>query len=165
MNFYLKLDAFALFIVVMLPGFILMMIPLEERSGVFAGTLSLISMGVLLGWFYSIGFTFFKKLRDKRGLNLRLLRIASVYPFVLVLIVLLFQDLLKKDAGVAFMLVLSALVSIFYCMRFAAKAIASFERKESVGFGDYAGNFFLMWFFPLGVWFVQPKVGKLLERK
>jgi hydrogenase maturation factor len=32
---------------------------------------------------------------------------------------------------------------------------------RTVSFYDYAGPFFLWWFFPLGIWFVQPRINRL----
>ena len=53
--------------------------------------------------------------------------------------------------------------SLFYVIWFIAKAIETIERKNVVGFGEYAGNFFLLWFFPIGIWWVHPKVRKIFQ--
>jgi len=56
---------------------------------------------------------------------------------------------------------LLATVAIFYVLGFSSKNLIMAERQAPVSFFDYSGPFFLMWFFPLGVWFVQPRVNKL----
>jgi hypothetical protein len=28
---------------------------------------------------------------------------------------------------------------------------------------DFAGEFFLLWFYPVGIWIVQPKINKMVE--
>lgn len=45
----------------------------------------------------------------------------------------------------------------------AAKTIKIVEVQKSVKFVDFAGEFFLLWFFPIGIWFLQPKIKKLAE--
>ncbi len=47
---------------------------------------------------------------------------------------------------------------MFYVIWFIAKAIATIENKKVVGFDIYASSFFLLWFFPIGIWWVHPKV-------
>jgi hypothetical protein len=32
-----------------------------------------------------------------------------------------------------------------------------------VKFRDFAGEFFLVWFYPVGVWIIQPKINKMIE--
>jgi len=52
---------------------------------------------------------------------------------------------------------------IFYCLYFVAKALKSVELQREVTFNDYAGEFFLFWFSPIGVWVLQPRINKLFD--
>ena len=47
-------------------------------------------------------------------------------------------------------------------MAFVAKTIQTAESQRTVSFGDYIGNFFLIWFLPIGVWILQPKINELV---
>lgn len=47
-------------------------------------------------------------------------------------------------------------------MYFVAKTITSVEMKKESHFSDYIGDFFLIWFFPVGIWFVQPRINKII---
>lgn len=60
---------------------------------------------------------------------------------------------------------LLAMAAIFYSLGFTAKQLTKLEQGKNVSFYSYSGPFFLFWFFPLGVWFVQPKVNVLLGNK
>ena len=60
---------------------------------------------------------------------------------------------------------LLALVAFFYVLVFTAKNLIMAERQSDVSFFDYSGPFFLMWFFPIGVWFVQPRVNQLVANR
>lgn len=64
--------------------------------------------------------------------------------------------------GIIFPLHLFAMFCIFYCLYFSAKIIKTAEWQRKVTFGDFAGEFFLLWFFPVGIWFIQPKVNKIV---
>jgi hypothetical protein len=48
--------------------------------------------------------------------------------------------------------------SIFYLAYFIAKTISTVERKGIVKFSDYAGYFFLLFIFPIGIWWLNPKI-------
>jgi hypothetical protein len=42
-----------------------------------------------------------------------------------------------------------------------ARNLAMAEKQEKVEFYDYAGAFFLLWFFFIGVWFIQPRINRM----
>jgi hypothetical protein len=50
---------------------------------------------------------------------------------------------------------------MFYILYFVAKTMKSVEMQKTVTFNDYAGEFFLIWFFPIGIWFLQPRINKI----
>jgi hypothetical protein len=54
---------------------------------------------------------------------------------------------------------------MFYNLYFVAKTLVLAETGKSASFYNYAGPFFLIWFFPIGVWFVQPRINRLYSEK
>jgi len=52
---------------------------------------------------------------------------------------------------------------IFYCLYFVAKTFKTVERQRETTFSDFAGEFFMIWFYPIGIWIIQPKVNKMAE--
>ena len=44
----------------------------------------------------------------------------------------------------------------------AAKTIKTVELQKKVTFSDFAGEFFLLWFSPIGIWILQPKINKFV---
>ncbi|RLD66778.1 MAG: hypothetical protein DRI84_04060 [Bacteroidetes bacterium] len=58
---------------------------------------------------------------------------------------------------------LFSIFAIFYSMYFAAKTIKSVELQREARFEDFIGEFFLIWFFPIGVWILQPRINKMLN--
>jgi hypothetical protein len=64
--------------------------------------------------------------------------------------------------GVIVPLHLLAMFAIVYSMGFAARRLVTLERQQPARFSDYRTTFFLFWFFPIGVWIIQPRVNRLL---
>ncbi|MEJ2267947.1 MAG: hypothetical protein P8X70_02635, partial [Nanoarchaeota archaeon] len=48
-------------------------------------------------------------------------------------------------------------------LNLGAKMIASAELKRKATSSDYIGYIFLLWFSPIGIWFIQPKVQKIIN--
>jgi hypothetical protein len=58
-----------------------------------------------------------------------------------------------------------ALFCLFYDLRFASKCLVLAETGKPASFYEYAGPFFLIWFFPLGIWFIQPRINRLYANR
>jgi hypothetical protein len=58
---------------------------------------------------------------------------------------------------------LFSMFCIFYCLYFNAKALKIVEWQRPVTFSDFAGEFFLIWFFPIGIWIIQPRINRLFK--
>jgi hypothetical protein len=62
-----------------------------------------------------------------------------------------------------------AAIPIFYVgyaflhiMIFPGRLIKSIELGEKADFGEYIGNFFLLLFWPIGIWFLQPRINRIV---
>lgn len=53
--------------------------------------------------------------------------------------------------------------SFFYAIRFAAKAIASIENSKNVDIAYYGTYMAGLFFFPIGIWWIQPKINRILR--
>ena len=60
---------------------------------------------------------------------------------------------------------LFAMFCIFYSLYFVSKTFKTVELQREVKFGDFAVEFFMIWFYPVGIWIVQPKINKMVEDK
>lgn len=58
---------------------------------------------------------------------------------------------------------LFSIFCMFHTFYFVAKTIRTVEFQQPVKFGDFAGELFLIWFFPIGIWILQPRINKILE--
>lgn len=58
---------------------------------------------------------------------------------------------------------LFAMFCSLYTIYFTAKTIKTVELQREVKFGEFVGEFFLIWFYFIGVWILQPKINKMVE--
>jgi hypothetical protein len=63
--------------------------------------------------------------------------------------------------GIIMPMHLLSMFCLFYCIYFIARALRSVELNRIVTFSDFAGDFFLIWFFPIGIWIIQPRINRL----
>jgi hypothetical protein len=135
--------------------------------GLVGGAIMALGMACSVGWFWAMG-TFLNSinqpaLRMKAGF----FRFAVIYPVLFICAAGPF--LLEPRTSVS--AVISALnffavFCLLYDLYFVSKSMVMAETGKPATFYNYAGPFFLIWFFPLGIWFVQPRVNRLYaERK
>lgn len=60
---------------------------------------------------------------------------------------------------------LFAMFCIFYSIYFVAKTFKTVELQREVRFGEFAGEFFLLWFYMIGIWIIQPKINKMVAEQ
>lgn len=150
----------------------------DMGSGIVAPALFLLMLvlggGTMIGWLFSVGWRFSSLVPEGARMNVGFFKFSVVFPVIyafafFALIAREFTPLPFQGAPAAstFELImpvhLLAMFCMFYVLYFASKTFKMAEIRRRVGFGDYAGEFFLMWFFPLGIWFLQPRITKLFK--
>ncbi len=166
MGFFLKAKSwqlFLIFMVVMLsqPLFMVMLSNPKIAIGISTAFFTL----VLVGWLWSIGIASNNLLPDPLKKSTRLYSSGLVFAS---LYALLFGFVLSPAKGFPAYIIPLHLLSMcfmFYALWFTAKQFTTLQRQETVNFFEFSGPFFMLWFFPIGVWFMQPRVNKLLGEK
>jgi hypothetical protein len=144
-------------------------IPSRMRSWHDLGPNGFFSLAVMLlyslffvAWFGSMGFFFRSIVKPELRKETQFFRFALVYP---VLYVPIFFFLVVPDTRVPVWVILplhlACMVCLFYLLYFVSKNLVLAETGRYASFYEYAVPFFLLWFFPIGVWIVQPKVNGL----
>ena len=54
--------------------------------------------------------------------------------------------------------------AILHSFAFPAKTLKTVELGRKVSFGEYVGDFFMFLFLPLGIWFLQPRINKIIGK-
>jgi len=114
------------------------------------------------GWYWSLGRFVASVVDPALRLNPIFFHLAIVYPLFYVPVFV--WDWFRQNslsAGVIIPLHLLAMFCILYVFTFVAKNLAMVETGKPASLSDYAIPFVLLWFFPIGVWMIQPKVNRL----
>ncbi|WP_298710075.1 hypothetical protein [uncultured Chitinophaga sp.] len=128
--------------------------------------------GLFFSWFYSLGTYLHKKLPYDTRMHLTRFKIFLFVPAAYIIGICLLMAGAMQDGwqatglemAIPALLVpvhLFAMFCIFYCMYFIAKAMKTVETGKAGTFSDFAGEFFLIWFFPVGVWILQPRINAI----
>lgn len=113
-------------------------------------------------WFWSMGSFLGSIVKPELKLKEGFFRFALVYS-ALYMCVFVGLILTPEPGRAAFIVPLHLLCMFcsFYILYFVSKTLVLVETGKSASFYSYAGPFFLLWFYPLGVWLIQPKVNQL----
>lgn len=135
----------------------------------------LVFTGVFFGWFWAVAVGLQSKVpeevtmkvgRFKTFLFIPLLYIAFFVVYMLVSMSSTFQGGTPPDPtifAVVLPLHLFSMFCIFYCLYFVAKTFKTVELQRKVTFSDFAGEFFMIWFYPIGIWIIQPKINEMVK--
>ena len=174
---FLRLKAWQLFILLMGPGVLGFWLihdatSVEEFEKAYEkiGHINNIAAGIYFCWIFSIGYS----ANNKVAFELR----KSAIPFTLGLLYiagysLFMQSILGVSGDISasenFSIILPfhllAIFGALYAFWFAAQQFAAIKEGRKVRFGDFSRLFLSIWFFPIGVWYFQPQVNRLLGGK
>lgn len=139
----------------------------------------IIFMGVFFGWFWSVAVGLQSKVPENIKMKVKKFKIFFFIPMVYILCIMVFMGitmnglmsngqepsggLIGRMIAIIVPLHLFSMFCIFYSLYFVAKTFKTVELQREVEFSDFAGEFFMIWFYPIGIWIVQPKINKLIE--
>jgi len=131
----------------------------------------LLVMGVLFGWWWAAGTSLHQKLPEGVSMQLGRFKFFLLFPVFyitcfLLLLALAFSSFITIIDNIIFPLLLFplhlfAMFCLFYCIYFIAKALKSIELGREAIVSEYLGEFLMLWFYPIGIWIIQPKLNAL----
>jgi len=181
MKFFVKAKAWQLFLIVfggMVPGYVIF--ATHEVWSIPSLQIVFVSMAAgltwayvwIFGWLWSLGMELNRRMPVTGRRKTRLFRLALT---CVVLYLVVFMSLFVAQTagnlalskilfvgkfvlcGIAFF----ASVAWCYVMYFVTKALSRLPAYRGLTRLQYVGLFLLVWVFPLGMWFVQPRVNAL----
>ena len=143
----------------------------------FIPIIAVITTGIMFGWYWSVVIGLQKKLPENVNLNIKRFKIFFFIPLVYMILIMLFMSYLLNNfmnisqpnfmyfsyIPIIIPIHLFSVFCIFYTMYIAAKTIKTVELQREVYFSDFAGEFFMIWFFPIGVWILQPRINRIIK--
>lgn len=140
---------------------------------------------ILYAWMWAIGHTLHPMLPRGVRMNLGLFK-ASIIIMVVMSILLVFllqyyfqfiiHTMEDIDSGegpppgffiifLMFPIQIIMLICNVYCFWFCAKSIKTVEMQRETGIGDFLAEIFLMWFNIVGIWFLQPRLNRIVSNR
>lgn len=145
----------------------------------FLPVIMLVYTAVFYGWFWSIAIGLQKQVPVHIKMKTKKFKIWFFIPlfylllnavFVIAVLNGYYLSLIDTDASsisimIAIMLLLNfiAMFGIFYAMYFVAKTFKTVELQKEVRFAEFTGEFLMIWFYFVGIWFLQPKINKMAK--
>nr|WP_299341191.1 hypothetical protein [Allomuricauda sp.] len=138
--------------------------------------LTIVFFLLFFGWFWSIAIGLQKKIPQRIKMKVTKFKVFFFIPFTYIILLMIYLGGLFSGMGTDSFLIsgwifaiivpfhLLSMFGIFYSLYFAAKTIKTAELQREVGFGDFVAEFFLLWFYFIGIWIIQPKVNKLYSK-
>jgi len=120
---------------------------------------------MLISWLWAIGVNLAKK-HPGDALS------ENVFKRILILKIglTLFQGFIlprttfySYDASVTIIFISFAIG--WYCYYFIAKRLKSIQKYREVGFSEIIGEFFALAAYPIGIWFIQPRVNTIFDER
>lgn len=145
----------------------------------FFSVMMIVCAGTYFGWFWSIAIGLQSKIPSNVKMKTGRFKVFFFIPIVYLILISIamgtamsgmFKGGEEPNVGLIFgsmaiivPLHLFSMFCIFYCLYFVAKTFKTVELQRDVTFSDFAGEFFMIWFYPIGIWIVQPKINKMIE--
>jgi hypothetical protein len=139
----------------------------------------LLFMGTLFGWLWSVAIGLQKMVPPEVKMKVTKFKIFFFIPVIYILLICLFigsmfgaqfspdnqsLPLIFSAFAIIVPVHLFSMFCIFYCLYFVAKIFKTVELQRPVTFSDFMGEFFMIWFHFIGVWVLQPKINKMIEK-
>lgn len=132
------------------------------------GFVMVLNVLCFLGWLWSMGTFLSSILPPMLRMKMGFFRFALIYSALyLPVLIVVYQSLLlnPEPLAIIFPLHVFATFCVFYLLYFVSKNLLLAETGKPVSFHQYAGPFFLIWFFPVGVWITQPRINRLYAER
>ena len=133
----------------------------------------------LFGWFWSIAAGLKNNIPVGIKMKIKKFKIFLIIPMLYIplafgLMNLLFENIANNDGessgamiggslAIIFPLHILSMFGLLYSFYFVAKTFKTVELQREVTFSDFAGEFFMLLFFPIGIWVIQPKINKMIK--
>lgn len=141
----------------------------------------IIHSGLFFGWFWSIAIGLQVKMPPSVKMKVKKFKTFFFVPLAYIVLISVFigvslGGLLATEKGTnselmgvfvssGLILHLFSMFCIFYSLYFVSKTIKTVELQREVNFGEFIGEFFMIWFYPIGIWIIQPKINKMVEEE
>lgn len=135
---------------------------------------------VMFGWLWSVGIGLQGKIPEDLKMKTGLFKAALILPIVyfvgifgvISFVFLNYESLINFSMASSvqifstiFSVHLLSIIAVIYTFVFVAKTVKTAELQRKVAFEDFIGEFFMVCFYMVGVWILQPRINELYSYK
>ncbi len=138
----------------------------------------LVFMGIYFGWFWAVAIGLQKKVPAQVKKKVPQFKIFFFIALVYLTLFIIGNAVLQRGLidfdhssnmvliAILFMVAvplhLFSMFCIFHSIYFVARTLKIVELQREVAFSDFMAEFFLIWFYPIGVWIIQPRINEMV---
>jgi len=173
MTIFLRMKAWQLFLLIFAVPFILIvlisiMMIMAGQSSLYDYIISLVSLLVtlaIMGWFWTAGTRLNNMIGNEVKRPETLFRGFVIFLLLYGIVESIFSIQANTDDSLSFLSFFSiaGIIGFIYLTYYVARALTLAEQKPAEDFTDFTGAFFLILFYPIGIWFIQPRINRLFE--
>ncbi|MFI5161258.1 MAG: hypothetical protein ACHQHN_08265 [Sphingobacteriales bacterium] len=167
MNIFLRLKAFQLFLIFIVSA-------LFASSSIFGKTVECLCFCIYIGWIYSIGTLLNELIPQNYRPRASYFKVSCLLVSLWVIAIIMIlggysidQNNYRSYGDWLWLLLLAhtyLIYSLIYIIYFAAKMLTSVIEGEIADFSKSYKVFFAIWIYPIGLWYIQPVVQKILTK-
>ncbi|MBS2101223.1 hypothetical protein [Carboxylicivirga linearis] len=162
MQILLKAKHYQVFIILII-GLIINKITIEGDQ-IYSALLSVIGFWIYFSYPFIIGVSLHGFIAPNIKLNNTLYQINFLIFMATMSIVSILSDGQGMTfKGLAAIPVLYFFYAFLHYISFTAKIIKTIELGRVAKLNDYIGEFFLLVFLPIGIWFLQPRINRIIR--
>ncbi|MBS4061945.1 MAG: hypothetical protein KG029_16220 [Bacteroidetes bacterium] len=154
-------------LLIVLGGVLIRITEIKALGTLFAILAALTMMISYYGWIWTAGIALFRQCVFNSKLNLNAFRFLFVLALILFLTITpILKTVFSEDSLFVIRIIgIASLLSFFYCIYFISTAIRNLERQRNIKTSFIILDFILIWILPIGIWFIQPRIDKILAYK
>lgn len=172
MTMILKIDSWKIFFgIIIFPiisiavGVLLSKLTQNPNWSVFAPVIAALSMCfTYFGWLWTAGVSIYKTPEQESQPNPNIFKALFIYSTVFSFIISPFLKVYLADQYKLPLTLLSfiSLLSFLTCIYLIVKNLKNAEKNNHENRNSLILDFILVWFLPIGIWFIQPRVRKII---
>jgi hypothetical protein len=130
---------------------------------IYSAMFSIVGFWIFMSYPFLIGYSLQKYIPNNISLNNNLFQInvfIILAAYSVVMILSGGQGL--SFSGIEAIPFFYVVYAFLHSLSFPAKSVKTIELGQKAKLGDYLGDFFLIVFIPIGIWFLQPRINRII---
>ena len=137
-----------------------------EGQPLLTGIIKSIGLLIIISWPLVLGIELYRYLPERIEMGNTLFIINGMFILLSITAIMVIsngQGMKFSGSGLMALPVFYFMFAYLHMQFFPGKILKSIESGRTASFVDYVGYGVLIWIWPLGIWFIQPKINKAVS--